>query len=297
MSARRGRRRGEFQPNSDPLPSRRSIPSPPMEDWGYAFAPFVLPAAGFGAPHPRHRIFFVADAVRGPAGEHPRELQSDEGEHDVGAASRDHRTRRGRTAGGVADAAESRPERARQHDGGPSPLSARSAERGSSRPLANTADADRRRGERRAEEGIRPDGERRRGPAGNCALDFLGDSNGQRYEGPAARTGTFGRRGSLGAGAARKLGYAEERRLGVRRSSSRVPRRPSQSDEVGPCNGFWADAEWLACVDRKARPVEPGTFPLASGIANRVGRLRAYGNSIVAPQAAEFIRAYLELRP
>jgi DNA (cytosine-5)-methyltransferase 1 len=33
-----------------------------MEAAGYAFAPVVLPAAGFGAPHGRHRIYFVADA-------------------------------------------------------------------------------------------------------------------------------------------------------------------------------------------------------------------------------------------
>ena len=40
------------------------------------------------------------------------------------------------------------------------------------------------------------------------------------------------------------------------------------------------------------RTIEP---PLAQGIANRVGRLRAYGNSIVVPQAAVFIRAYMEV--
>lgn len=33
--------------------------------------------------------------------------------------------------------------------------------------------------------------------------------------------------------------------------------------------------------------------PLASGSPARTGRLRAYGNAIVAPQAAEFIRAFL----
>lgn len=32
-----------------------------MEGMGYAFGPVILPAAGFGAPHQRHRIFFVAD--------------------------------------------------------------------------------------------------------------------------------------------------------------------------------------------------------------------------------------------
>ena len=32
-----------------------------MEGLGYAFGPIVLPAAGVGAPHGRHRIYFVAD--------------------------------------------------------------------------------------------------------------------------------------------------------------------------------------------------------------------------------------------
>jgi hypothetical protein len=28
-----------------------------------------------------------------------------------------------------------------------------------------------------------------------------------------------------------------------------------------------------------------------------VGRLRAYGNAIIAPQAAEFVKAYMDCRP
>jgi DNA (cytosine-5)-methyltransferase 1 len=62
----------------------------------------------------------------------------------------------------------------------------------------------------------------------------------------------------------------------------------------GPTNGFWANAEWLPCRDGKVRPVEPGTFPLAHGIAGRVGRLRAYGNAISPQVAAAFIRAFLD---
>src|SRR5574341_2257412 len=68
-------------------------------------------------------------------------------------------------------------------------------------------------------------------------------------------------------------------------------RRMLQSQGPGAVNGFWSDAEWLPCIDGKARAVEPSTFPLAHGATARVGRLRAYGNAIVAPQAAEFIRA------
>lgn len=62
---------------------------------------------------------------------------------------------------------------------------------------------------------------------------------------------------------------------------------------TGPTNGYWRDADWLLCRDDKWRPVEPGTFPLADGVAGRVGKLRAYGNAIVAPVTEEFIRAYM----
>jgi DNA (cytosine-5)-methyltransferase 1 len=88
---------------------------------------------------------------------------------------------------------------------------------------------------------------------------------------------------------------------------------------------FWSDAEWIPCTDGKARPTEPGTFPLAYGTPkgfrqvesrleelsqvatvdapslkeakwNRSGRIKAYGNAIVAPLAIEFIKAYMEVR-
>jgi DNA (cytosine-5)-methyltransferase 1 len=67
---------------------------------------------------------------------------------------------------------------------------------------------------------------------------------------------------------------------------------------VQPVNGFWRDSDWLACRDDKWRPVRPGTFPLAHGSPARVGRLRGYGNAIVAPVAQAFIEATLDfLRP
>ena len=60
-------------------------------------------------------------------------------------------------------------------------------------------------------------------------------------------------------------------------------------------SGFWGAADWIPCADGKARPVEPGTFPLAHGATARVGRLRAYGNAIVRPQAQAFIEAVIEM--
>lgn len=62
-------------------------------------------------------------------------------------------------------------------------------------------------------------------------------------------------------------------------------------------NGFWRDADWLYCRDGVWRPVEPGTFPLANGATARVGRLRAYGNAIVAPLAQAFLTAVREIYP
>lgn len=59
-----------------------------------------------------------------------------------------------------------------------------------------------------------------------------------------------------------------------------------------PVNGAWRDADWLLCRDGKWRPVESSTFPLAHGITNRVGRLRAYGNAIVPQAATVFIEAF-----
>ena len=64
----------------------------------------------------------------------------------------------------------------------------------------------------------------------------------------------------------------------------------------GPTNGLWRDADWLGCRDGFWRPVEPGASPLAHGTAARVGRLRAYGNAVVAQQAAAFIESYFEVR-
>ena len=54
----------------------------------------------------------------------------------------------------------------------------------------------------------------------------------------------------------------------------------------------WEETELIPCADEKTRVTQPGLCPLAHGVPNRVGRLRAYGNAIVPPLAAEFIRAY-----
>ncbi len=59
----------------------------------------------------------------------------------------------------------------------------------------------------------------------------------------------------------------------------------------GVCCPLWKSVDWVECGDGKARPIEPGTFPLVDGATARVGRLRAYGNAIVPQVAATFIQA------
>jgi DNA-cytosine methyltransferase len=69
--------------------------------------------------------------------------------------------------------------------------------------------------------------------------------------------------------------------------------RRLEGTEAGGC-GFWSDAKWLLCGDGKYRPTKSGIFPLAHGVPQRVGRLRAYGNAIVPKVGSEFIRSYME---
>lgn len=92
------------------------------------------------------------------------------------------------------------------------------------------------------------------------------------------------------------LGNANDQRLeGRRLSAERARELLAGSPSLG---GNWSGADWLECWTEELgthyRPVEPGTFPLAHGIANRMDKLRAYGNAIVAPLAAEFVGAYLD---
>jgi DNA (cytosine-5)-methyltransferase 1 len=195
-----------------------------MEGKGYAFGPIGLPAAGFGAPHIRQRLYFVADA----------------------------------------------------------------------------SDSNGRPGERREEAGPREDGERRRRPTSGGAAGLMADTEtGRRGEfRNAAQPGRGGHADGDGllvhalqpvleghAGDERDRGQSGREQANEARSAS----------EAGAVNGFWGGADWIPFRDGKMRPVEPGTFPLAHGASARVGRLHLYGNSIVAPVAEAFVRAYMDL--
>ena len=131
------------------------------------------------------------------------------------------------------------------------------------------------------------------------ATDQLADADSGRHNRWATATGQQ-------AGASTRLAsggvsdqLADSQRKGLERHIGNVNDRnepgrvnAQQAGSVAPSS--WSDCDWLPCRDGKARPVEPGTFPLAHGATARVGRLRAYGNAIVPQVAQTFIEAYLE---
>ncbi len=115
----------------------------------------------------------------------------------------------------------------------------------------------------------------------------IGSAEGQGNSGCGGNAGVLGDSESTGLQEQRRDGRVSRGQVGAVQGQA--------SKRTGaPTNGFWRNAEWLPCRDGKARPVEPGTFPLAHGVPARVGRLRGYGNAIVAMQAAAFIRAMME---
>ena len=258
-----------------------------LEAAGYAVGAADLCAAGVGAPHIRQRLFFgavrMADAERVDG-------RREHG-HGVGDAARgdqgdgDQRQRlwaHSADGGGAGDVADAR---------------------GKGRQQVGTNDGWRR--ARSAAEGVdeRPLHGRTRDVA---------DTGGARL--PARQRGALlgaGRRGEGGAveqrdgASTRGLADADGgergdkdaqrgRQHGLIQADGGPVRGALRGSEQGPLAGTWDAPDWLFCRDGKARPVEPGTFPLAHGAPARVGRLRAYGNAIVPQVAAAFVRAFME---
>jgi DNA (cytosine-5)-methyltransferase 1 len=160
-------------------------------------------------------------------------------------------------------------------------------------------------GVRHAHDQRATDGEKHT-PRNYCKTDRLDNTDDEGLEGLGrghqAPSGRFGALRSVAeAGESRGLadpshgaGHGSEPRAVVGLDAQGAGTVQAQHGNAGPTNNHWREADWLLCRDGKWRPVEPGTFPLAHGAAARVGRLRAYGNAIVAQVAQVFIEAYLE---
>lgn len=131
---------------------------------------------------------------------------------------------------------------------------------------------------------------------------LMADRLGPRLEGRDARSLGNECEAAERGGAAGELGDTERERF---RDAGRGPDAGAAGgvpypyrewerlwDEPRAAGGDpWADIEWLLCRDGKARPTQPGLFPLAHGATGRVGKLRAAGNAIVPQLAAVFIES------
>lgn len=245
-----------------------------LEGCGYAFGAAVLPAASVGAPHERHRIYWVADdsGAQRHGGERVAETNGRGGSAngrgadvcgcwDPDAWHRKHGMRAGEVcinAGGVGDA---------------------HGERAGERRGARAGEEAQGEGCRGADRGV-GDGARAPGAARGVVH---ADRN--EREGEQVHLQPWGSRQAVvdvaGAGSER---------------------------------GAWSDLAWLPCADGTARPTQPGLRPLAHGVSGRVavvrtgeqtgaarqthwysrsGALKGLGNAIVPQVAAVFIRAYL----
>ncbi len=100
------------------------------------------------------------------------------------------------------------------------------------------------------------------------------------------------RRGETGAlGNGNGNGWERNIKTSVQSTRRRQEGRTLERASVSP----WTDCEWVECRDGKARPIEPGTFPLADGVSGVVARLRGFGNAIVPQVAQSFIEAYMSI--
>ncbi len=205
-----------------------------LEGTGYASAALDICAAGFGAPHIRQRLFWVAHADREQRNWSGNERQAGGDEPAIGSA--------------ISRLANSGGERCDRVN----PLLQRETSRWGAEDMPEAAG---------------------NGKVGGMAYT---NSSEQRQDAESAKRNEY-----------EEKGWDE---------NTAAPAGLCLDSSANPINGFWRNSDWLFCRDGKWRPVEPGSFPLANGSPQRVGRLRAYGNAINAEVAKGFIEAYMEVQ-
>ena len=245
-----------------------------LEREGYAVGACVLGAHSAGAPHIRHRLFWVAnlDVQRCGAGRRrePGERRTDDAERLLHAGELGDTDRTGSRPGRSAPAADG--------------FGSAALADGRARVVGHDASGGLRLGERcqQTDRQEPPDGGR------------MGDANVEHARGSAsanAQEPTERRSAELGSdGRKRAVGVTQGDANCARPQGHEAP-EPNEGRATG-----WADTIVIPCRDGKHRrvPTDPALFPLAHGVPNRVGLLRGAGNAIVPQVAAAFVRAFLE---
>ena len=258
-----------------------------MEGSHYAIGAFDLCSAGFGAPHIRQRLWFVADTDNPRSqGWIPRgsdsERQDQHGHVGCGGTT----DRVGNTDhGGSQGSGETRVGQGMEHSGSQSTRA--SADVGVDNAIGNGRNEGRNR-EHEGDVGQQPNSNVEDSRVGDTQYDGQSTSSEQRsndQDAPDNEKEQIVSVQSEGAGISRDD-----------RSGDGSEGGGDTETRAYETNGYWSAADWLLCRDGKWRPVEPNTFPLADGATARVGRLRAYGNAITAQVAQGLIESYMEVR-
>ena len=257
-----------------------------MEGADYAIGAFDLCAAGFGAPHIRQRLWFVADT------DNPRSQGRISGRTDSERQDQHrHVGRSGSTIGmGNSDIDDGRHEHSAvtferetrlEHGGSSSTGRMVNTDNGGSQGSGETG----------VGQGVEQSGSQLTGTGSNVGMGNAqhdGQSTVAEPRGDDPDASDDPKEQVLpmqfeGASIARHDRSGDGRERG-----SEAQTRAKET------NGHWGNADWLLCRDEKWRPVEPSTFPLVDGATARVGRLRAYGNAITAQVAQGLIESYME---
>jgi DNA (cytosine-5)-methyltransferase 1 len=227
-----------------------------MEREGYRFRRVDIPACGIGAPHRRNRLYWVAN----------NNNKGLEGRRVLSERKSQRTVRKDGVDGRLALPNGGLPSDRRLQRGGE--YGQQQEDSGAGR-MDNAADA------RRTGDGI-----------GGSVIAARDKARVQELAGRSASVGM----GDTERNANKSGRITSQSREGITTKEARSyveSGRPSNID-------FWSPYDLLPCIDGKSRRVEPGTLPLAHGVSSRMGRLRAYGNAIVPPLAAQVIAAYLD---
>ena len=258
-----------------------------MEGADYAIGAFDLCSAGFGAPHIRQRLWFVADT------DNPRSQGWISGRSDTQRQDQHGHVGCGGTTdrvgdtdhGGSQGSGETRVGEGVEQSG--SQLAGAVADVGVDNAIGNGRHEGRF-GDHGRNVGEQPDPDGKDVGMGNAQHDGQSASSEPRSNDQDAPDDE------------------KEQIVSVQSEGASISRDDRSGDggkggddtetRAYETNGFWSAADWLLCRDGKWRPVEPDTFPLAHGATARVGRLRAYGNAITSQVAQGLIESYMEVR-
>lgn len=277
------------------------VVSASLEMLGYAVGSPDTCAAGFGAPHIRQRLYWVADAQDIGGRREPGILGAPKGSGipEV-SGQRDRRTEfgYGGVSGGPVHTKQSRLERHARHGdyGGQSGRLDTHASGSASAAggISGMADTGRWVLQHQLQSGGGASAERSlEGAAWQRQRRRTDDRDGF----PVGRLADAdsGQRGGLTDGE----GCQHDGQAAGRIESDSLAQCGGSNGGPGPTNGYWRAADWLCCTDGKWRAVEPGTFPLADAGAfrNRVAELRGAGNAVNLAQAQGFIEAVMDILP